>query len=81
MNQSGSVRLFVDALSNRYVARIAPMERKGGLGVDWRLNAAVFEIDEGEWVGSAPVYGNITLESLSEEELEKLLELANRRGL
>ncbi len=51
MNQNETVRLFVDSLGNRYVVRIAPMERKGVLGVDWRLNAVVFETDEGEWVG------------------------------
>ncbi len=44
----GSVRLFVDSLGNRYVVRLAPMERKGALGVDWRLNSVVFETEEGE---------------------------------
>lgn len=80
MNQSGSVRLFVDSLGHRYVVRIAPMERKGALGVDWRLNAVVFEPDEGEWVGKAAIYHNITLESLSRRELCRLLDEAIARG-
>jgi hypothetical protein len=80
VNQSERVRLFVDALGNRYVVRIAPMERKGVLGVDWRLNAVVFEADEGESVGRAPIYHNISLESLSRRELRRLLDEAVARG-
>ncbi len=80
MNQSERVRLFVDSLVNRYLVRIVPMERKRALGVDRRLNAAVFETDEGDWVGSAPIYHNITLESLTRRELRRLLDEAVGRG-
>ncbi|HEV2123536.1 MAG TPA: hypothetical protein VGW38_12275 [Chloroflexota bacterium] len=72
--------MFVDSLGNRYRVRIAPMERRGALGVDGRLNAAVFETEEGEWVGRAPIYHNITLESLTRQELRRLLEEAIARG-
>ncbi len=74
------MRLFVDVLGNSYVARIAPMERRGALGVDWRLNAVVVETEDGEWVGRAPIYHNITLESLSRRELGRLLDEAMGRG-
>ncbi len=80
MNPSDSVRLFVDAFGNRYVARITPMERRGALGVDWRLDVVVFETEEGEWVGRAPIYHNITLESLTRRELRRLLDEAMGRG-
>ncbi len=80
MKQSGSARLFVDPIGNRYVVRIAPMERKGALRVNWRMNAAVSKTDDGEWVGRAPIYHNITLESLSRRELRRLLDEAMARG-
>ena len=80
MNQSESVRLFADSLGNRYRVRGTPMERKGALGVNWRLNAAVFETEEGEWVGRTPIYHNITLESLTRRELRRLLDEAIARG-
>lgn len=62
-----------------YRVSIAPLERRGALGVDWRLNALVFET-EGEWIGSAPVYHNVTLDSLTDADLEQLLDQAIGRG-
>jgi hypothetical protein len=56
-----------------YRASISPMERKGSLGVDSRLNALVVESDAGEWIGSAPLYHNVTLDSLTTEDLLRLL--------
>ena len=50
------------------------MERKGSLGVDWRLNAVVLETEEGERVRRALIYHNITLESLSRRERRRLLD-------
>ncbi len=70
-----SFRPFVDADGIRYTVRIAPCERHGALGVAWRLNAVVFETAAG-WVYSAPVYHNITLESLGNADLQELLEQA-----
>ena len=63
-----------------YHVRIAPCERRGRLGVDWRLNAVAFATADGEWVGSVPVYHTITLESLTDEDLEELLDQAIGRG-
>ena len=74
-------RLFVDPRTGaRYRARLTPRERTGPLGVDKRLNALVFETPQGEWVGSVPVYHNVTLWSLTEEDLGELLDQAVARG-
>ena len=78
---AGDVRLFVEpATGIRFRASIAPKERKGPLGVDRRLNAVVFETAAGEWVGSVPVYHNVTLDSLSTSDLLELFDQAVARG-
>jgi hypothetical protein len=56
------------------------MERRGILGLDRRLNAIVFETGTGEWVGSAPVYHAVSLESLTLGELSQFLDEAIGRG-
>ena len=74
-------RMFVDPETwERYRVRLTPRERTGRLGVDMRLNALVFETPEGEWVGSVPVYHNVKLQSLTEEDLADLLDQAVGRG-
>ena len=40
----------------------------------------VFETAEGQWVGSVPVYHSVSLESLSDADLEELLDQAIGRG-
>ena len=74
------MRIWTDEQGKTYKVRLAPLERRGALGVDWRLNAVAFETTEGEWVGSAPVYHNITLDSLTDADLEQLLDQAIGRG-
>ena len=59
-----------------YRVTISPLERKGGLGVDRRLNAICYEALDGSWVGSAPVYRSVRMEDLSECDLEELLDQA-----
>jgi hypothetical protein len=59
---------------------ITPLERREGRGVDWRLNAICFVTTEGGWIGSVPLYHNVTLDSLSEEDLVELLDQAIGRG-
>ena len=74
-------RMFVDReTGERYRAWMTPRERNGHLGVDMRLNAVVFEAPQGEWVGSVPIYHNVTLWSLTEEDLGELLDQAVARG-
>lgn len=74
-------RLFTDRRGHRYRVRIAPRELSGGRGVSKKLKAIVFETDEGQWVGAVPIYPHVLLASLSDEELARLLEQAERRGL
>lgn len=77
----GTFRPFPDPEPGRfYRAFIAPMERKGGVGVDSRLNAVVVGAVAGEWVGPAPVYRDIALDSLCTEDLLKFLDEALERG-
>ena len=74
-------RMFVDPdTGERYRVRLTPRERTGRLGVDMRLNALLCETPQGEWVGSVPVYHNVTLWSLTEEDLGELLDQALARG-
>ena len=74
-------RMFVDPeTGKRYRAYLAPRERNDTLGVDMRLNALVFETPEGQWVGSVPIYHNVTLQSLTEHDLAELLDQAVARG-
>ena len=74
-------RMFVDPRTGaRYRARLTPGERTGLLGVDKRVNALVFETPQGDWVGSVPVNQNVTLWTLTEEDLRELLDQAVARG-
>lgn len=57
-------------------ASSAPMERKGCLRVDRQLNGIVFVTVTREWVGSVPVYHDLTLDSLSTADLLELLDQA-----
>ncbi len=75
------VRFFTDREGTRYRVRVTPRELSGGRGISENLKAIVFETDEGQWVGAVPVYPHISLVSLSQEELARLLEQAKRRGL
>ena len=61
-------------------ASIVPYERSGGRGVSERLSALIFEGVDGEWAGSVPVYHNVALESLSDDDLLDLLDQAVSRG-
>ena len=74
------MRDWIDETGTMYRVQLAPLERHGALGVDSRLNAVVFETQDGKWVGSAPVYHRVTLESLSDADLEELLDEAIGRG-
>ena len=74
------MRTWSDQTGTIYRVRLAPLERRGALGVDWRLNAVVFETAAGECVGSVPVYHHVTLESLGDADLEELLDQAIGRG-
>lgn len=80
MSESEPVRLCTDSLGPRSRVWIAPRERTDTPGVDPYLRAVVFETEAGKWVGSAHFYGNFALQSLSEQELEKLLDQAIARG-
>ena len=74
------LRIWSDESGTAYHVRIAPMERRGALSVDWRLNGVVFETPDGKWVGSVPVYHSVALESLTDADLEELLDQAIARG-
>ena len=74
-------RMFVEPRTGaRFRARLTPRERTGLSGVDKRVNALVFETPQGEWVGSVPVSQNVTLWTLTEEDLANLLDQAVARG-
>ena len=76
-------RIYRDADGYLYRVALAPMEqgiRSPRLGVDRRLNAIVFEREDGSWMGSAPIYHTRTLWELTGEEMERYLEIAIGRG-
>jgi hypothetical protein len=75
---SVTARPFTGPEGVRYRASISPLERRGALGVDWRLNAICFEREDGSWVGSTPLYHGVALESLTEADLVELLEQCGR---
>ncbi len=66
-------RVF-SARGRTYQVSIAPMERSGGLGVDPRVKAVVFEAEGRVW--SAPIPHTVLLAALSNEQLAELLEQA-----
>ena len=74
------MRFFVAEDGMTYRVTIVPMERRGSLGVDQRLNAVVYETPQGRWVGSVPVYHTIMLDALTDADLEELLDQAIGRG-
>ena len=74
-------RLFVEAeTGERFRISIAPYERRTGRGVSRQLKALVVETEDGRWVGSVPIYRNVTLESLSEADLVQLLDQVEGKG-
>lgn len=70
-------RRFVSAEGRIYHVYLAPFE--GTAGARQLLNAVVFEGAGGEWIGSVPVYHQVSLESLSDSYLEELLERVRGR--
>lgn len=70
-------RVFT-ARGKTYRVSISPFERRGGLGVDPRVKAVVFEAEGQVW--SAPVPHTVLLSSLGDEQLIKLLDEALARN-
>lgn len=62
------------ARGTTYRVSMAPMERRGGFGVDPRMRAIVFEAEGRVW--TVPVPHTILLAGLSDEQLSELLERA-----
>jgi hypothetical protein len=69
---TGDIRTVVDPMGdNTYYARLAPLERPRG-GISQDMKTLVLENAEGVWVGSTPVYGNVRLWTLTEDDLQRL---------
>ena len=69
---TGDIRAVTEpSRGETYYARLAPLERpRGGISSD--MKAVVFEREDGAWAGSAPVYGNARLWTLSDEDMQRL---------
>lgn len=67
-----SQRMFVNSESG---TGPGPRERRGRPNVDLRVRDTV-----GEWVGSAPVYSDVTFWTLTEHDLADLLNPGVERG-
>ena len=68
---TGDIRTVVDPIGDTYYARLAPLERpRGGISKD--MKTLVLENEEGGWVGSTPVYGNVRLWTLTDDDLQRL---------
>lgn len=81
MNPEDPARPWIDPETSRRIrVRIAPHERRGTRGVEPRRNALIFGTDQGEWIGSVPVYHTIQLAHLSEPDLAERLDQAIGRG-
>ncbi len=66
------------ARGTTYRVSLAPLERRGGYGVDRRMRAVVFEAEGRVW--SVPVPHTVLLAGLSDEQLAELLERALTTG-
>jgi hypothetical protein len=73
-------RIFTAASGRRIRVSLAPRERRSG-GVESTFRSIVFEVDNGEWIGSAPIMGGRSLWSLSGEEVQIYFQQAQRWDL